>query len=72
VATKVRFSIPEREIENKGVVFVRLCNGKKHGSIRIRQNHIDWVPADHTYAHSISWEDFAKFAEGHPKTDKTL
>jgi hypothetical protein len=49
MANSVKFSIPEREIDNIGVTFVRKKNGSKHGTITVRQNHLEWTPADHTY-----------------------
>jgi hypothetical protein len=61
MANSVKFSIPEREIDNIGVTFVRKKNGKKHGTITVRQNHLEWTPADHTYPFEITWEDFADF-----------
>jgi hypothetical protein len=61
MANSVKFSIPEREIDNIGVTFVR----NKHGTIIVRQNHLEWLPADHTYPFRITWEQFAEFSIVH-------
>ncbi|MFZ0802982.1 MAG: hypothetical protein WBQ09_14445 [Terriglobales bacterium] len=63
MANSVKFSIPEREIDNIGVTFVRKTNGHKHGTITVRQNHLEWTPSDHTYPFRITWEQFAAFVE---------
>jgi hypothetical protein len=62
MANSVKFSIPEREIDNIGVTFVRKKNGSKYGTITVRQNHLEWTPADHTYPFRITWEQFAEFS----------
>jgi hypothetical protein len=63
MANSVKFSIPEREIDNIGVTFIRKKNGGKHGTITVRQNHLDWTPADYTYPYRVTWEEFAAFCE---------
>jgi hypothetical protein len=44
MATRVKFAIPEREIENTGITFKRAVDARFHGDLTIRQNHIDWRP----------------------------
>jgi hypothetical protein len=70
MANSVKFSIPEREIDNIGVTFVRKKNGSKHGTITVRQNHLEWIPADHTYPYRVTWEDLAEFCESKGKRKK--
>jgi hypothetical protein len=65
MANSVKFSIPEREIDNIGVTFVRKKDGSKHGTITVRQNHLEWTPSDHTYPFRITWEQFAEFSVAH-------
>lgn len=63
MATTVRFAIPEREIGNNGVTFGRKTDAGKHGSIMVRQNHLEWLSAGDQYLYQVTWEDFAQFAE---------
>lgn len=63
MATRVRFAIPEREIENTGITFRRDVNDVRHGALTVRQNHLDWRPANHEYVYRVNWDAFAKFAE---------
>ena len=63
MATKVRFAIPEREIEQSGVTFKRDTDAGRHGELTIRQNHILWRPKGHEYVFRVSWEKFGDFAE---------
>ena len=63
MATTVRFSIPEREIENTGITFRRDVADVRHGALTVRQNHIDWKPANHEHFYRVTWDAFAKFAE---------
>ena len=63
MATKVKFSIPEREIENTGITFRRDVNGLRRGALTVRQNHLDWRPANHEYFYRVTWDAFGKFAE---------
>ena len=62
MATKVRFAIPEREIEQSGVTFKRDTDSGRHGELTIRQNHILWRPKGNEYIFKVSWEKFAEFA----------
>lgn len=63
MATRVRFAIPEREIENNGITFRRDVNDVRHGTLTVRQNHLDWRPANHEYMYRITWDAFARFVE---------
>jgi len=63
MATRVRFAIPEREIENNGITFRRDVNDSRHGTLTVRQNHLDWRPANHEYIYRVSWDALARFAE---------
>lgn len=63
MATRVKFAIPAREIQNTGVTFVRDVDGTKHGELTVRQNHLDWKPSNHEYVYRVSWDAFARFAE---------
>lgn len=63
MANSVKFAIPEREIDNVGVNFVRRHNGSKHGEMAVWQNHIGWKPASHEFYFMVTWEEFAEFAE---------
>ena len=63
MSTKVRFSIPEREIEQTGISFKRSTDEGFHGELTIRQNHIEWRPSGNTYVYRVTWKQFADFAE---------
>jgi hypothetical protein len=63
LATRVRFSIPEREIENSGVTFKRIVNGERRGFLTIRQNHLEWKPKNGKFIFRVKWDDFAVFAK---------
>ena len=63
MATRVKFAIPEREIENTGVTFNRDVNNERHGALTVRQNHIDWRPKKNEFVYRVSWDAFAKYAE---------
>ena len=63
MATKVKFAIPEREIEQNGVTFTRDTDAGRHGQLTIRQNHIVWRPRGKQYIFKVPWEAFARFAE---------
>ncbi len=52
MANSVKFSIPEREIDNIGVTFVRKRNGSKHGTITVRQNS-DLTPTSTTLSQQL-------------------
>ena len=63
MATKVTFAIPQREIEKSGVTFRRYVNSSKHGALTVRQNYLDWKPADAKFFFRVTWDAFAKFAK---------
>ena len=67
MATKVRFAIPEREIEPTGITFRRTTGSGLHGELTIRQNHIVWRPKGNEYIYQVRWESLAEFAEGNGK-----
>jgi hypothetical protein len=67
LATKVRFAIPERQIEQTGITFKRTTDNGLHGELTIRQNHIAWRPKGNEYVFEVSWKNFAKFAEDRGK-----
>ena len=67
MATKVRFSIPEREIEQTGITFRRTTDDGLHGDLTVRQNHLEWRPSGNTYVFKVTWKKFAEFAEGDKK-----
>jgi hypothetical protein len=63
MATRVKFAIPEREIENTGITFKRDVDKTFHGDLTIRQNHIDWRPTKNEFIYRVSWDKLAEFAE---------
>jgi hypothetical protein len=63
LATRVKFAIPEREIENTGITFRRTIDIGLHGDLTIRQNHIDWRPVNNEFVYRVSWDKLAEFAE---------
>jgi hypothetical protein len=63
MATKVRFAIPEREIEQNGVTFKRETDKGRHGELTVHQNHLIWRPKGNEYVFRISWEKLGEFAE---------
>lgn len=67
MATQVKFSIPEREIQNTGITFIRTVNGTRSGDLTIRQNHIVWRPAKNELVYKLSWDKLANFAENDGK-----
>ena len=67
MATKVRFAIPEREIEQSGVTFKRDTDAGRHGELTIRQNHVLWRPKNHEYVFRLTWEQLGSLAEEHGK-----
>lgn len=67
MATRVKFAIPEREIENTGITFKRNVNKGLHGDLTIRQNDIDWRPNGNEFIFRITWSKLAKFAEANGK-----
>jgi len=73
LATKVRFAIPEREIEQTGITFKRTTDDGLHGELTVRQNDLIWRPKGNEYVFEVSWKTFAKFAEeeGKRKLPKT-
>lgn len=62
MATRVKFAIPEREIENTGITFSRVVDGELHGDLTICQNHIIWRPKNNELVYRVSWGKFAEFA----------
>jgi hypothetical protein len=67
LATRVKFAIPEREIENTGITFKRDVDNELHGDLTIRQNHIDWRPKGNEFIYRIAWSKLAEFAEANGK-----
>jgi hypothetical protein len=63
LATRVKFAIPEREIENTGITFRRNVDNVLHGDLTIRQNHIVWRPKNNEFIYRISWDKMAEFVE---------
>jgi hypothetical protein len=63
VATRVKFAIPEREIENTGITFRRDVNSELHGELTIRQNQVDWRPSGNEFIFRVTWRQFADFAQ---------
>ena len=70
MATRVRFAIPEREIENTGITFSRVTDSGGFGKLTIRQNHLVWRRNGFEYVYTVSWDAFAKFAEDNGKREK--
>ncbi len=62
MATRVTFSMPEREIQNTGITFKRKVNLDTHGELTIRQNHIDWRPKGYEHVYRLTWKELAEFA----------
>lgn len=62
MATKVRFAIPEREIEQSGVTFKRDTDAGRHGELTIHQNDLLWRPKGNEYIFRVSWVNFGRFA----------
>ncbi len=62
MATRVRFAIPEREIENTGITFRRSVDEGLYGDLTIRQNYIDWRPTGNEFIYRVSWDKLADFA----------
>ena len=67
MATRVRFAIPEREIQNTGITFKRDVNNVLHGDLTIRQNDVEWRPTKNEFIYRISWGKLAEFAEANGK-----
>ena len=67
MATRVKFSIPEREIEHTGITFKRDVDNELHGDLTIRQNHIDWRPKGNEFIYRIAWGKLAEFMEANGK-----
>ncbi len=63
MATRVKFTLPEREIENTGITFRRILDEGLYGDLTIRQNYIDWRPTGNEFLHRISWDELARFAK---------
>jgi pyridoxal biosynthesis lyase PdxS len=63
LATTLKVTVPEHEVINSGVSFIRSKGRNKHGELTIRQNHIDWKPKGNEKVFSVTWEQFADFAE---------
>jgi hypothetical protein len=63
MATRVKFAIPEREIQNTGITFKRHRDEVLHGDLTIRQNHIDWRPKNNEFIFRVAWDKLAEFAE---------
>jgi hypothetical protein len=67
MATKVRFAIPEREIEQSGVTFKRDTDAGRHGELTVRQNHVLWRPKKYEHVFRLTWEQLGNLAEEHGK-----
>lgn len=67
MATRVKFAIPEREIENTGITFRRDVDSVLHGELTIRQNQVDWRPSGNEFIFRVSWRQFADFAQSNGK-----
>ena len=63
MATTLKVTVPEHEVINSGVSFTRTVGRNKHGELTIRQNHIDWKPKGNEKVFSVTWKQFADFAE---------
>ncbi len=63
MATRVKFTIPEREIEKTGITFKRYVDKALHGELTIRQNHIVWRPKNNEFVYRVEWDKLAEFAE---------
>lgn len=55
---EVTFSIPEQEVDVRGVDFVVTVDDRKLGTLRVSKASIVWIPKDHTYGYRMPWKDF--------------
>jgi hypothetical protein len=70
MATRVKFAIPEREIENSGITFKRNVDDSIYGDLTVRQNHLEWRPKGNEFVFRISWDQLAAYAEDSGKRSR--
>lgn len=64
----VSFSVPQKFVLSKDVVFEVKSDGTKLGSLLISKGNIEWVPANHSVKkRRMSWEKFAALMESEGK-----
>ncbi len=64
----VSFSVPQKFVLSKDVVFEVKSDGTKLGSLLISKGNIEWVPANHSVKkRRMSWEKFATLMESEGK-----
>lgn len=59
---EVKFTVPGRPLGKADVVFPVKKGSNKFGTLKASKGGIEWVPADHTYGHPLSWNELAEFA----------
>jgi hypothetical protein len=60
----VSFTIPQRQVLSRDVVFEVKSNGRKLGELLISKGNVEWVPAYHAVKkRRLSWEKFAEMME---------
>lgn len=61
---EVSFTIPQKFVLSKDVVFEVKSNGSKLGELLISKGNIEWVPASNSVNKlRLSWERFGKLME---------
>ncbi len=60
----VSFTIPQRQVLSRDVVFEVKSNGRKLGELLISKGNVEWVPVHHAVKkRRLSWEKFAALME---------
>jgi len=61
---EVKFSVRERSIENRDVVFKVFSDEQRLGDLYISRGGVDWRPRSKQSAHyKFNWEKFAQLIE---------
>ena len=61
----VTFSLPERELGRADIEFLVKRDGEMHGTLKVSNGSLVWVPKNKRLGHKLGWAEFAKLAEEH-------
>lgn len=61
----VFFTLPERELGRADVEFKVKRDGTAFGRLRVSNGSLEWIPANKTYGHKLSWTQIDDLARQH-------
>jgi len=66
----VQFTVPRRDLGRADVLFDVNINGEKLGTLGVSKGSLVWYPKNNSYGHKVSWAEFDRIMQEHPRVEK--